>query len=122
MKAYWFYQSHHPDPEDPQVIVFASSHKEARKHARFFTDFYDPDDIHGERLPKADEYAPEGNEPNYLKDVVILRKLGWQMSDDEMCVSCGLYEMGEVAPVCQECGGCSECGHSNDCYFVKGKK
>src|SRR5690625_3595399 len=120
----WFAGARRPFEYTHTDIVFANSHKEARKTVwarRWQTQEecgFEFTSLKLYRKPEHDQLAT-GSEPYVVTDRETLRGLGWQCEGDNRCGSCGLAEWDGKYPVCQECSQCIECGCLDDCESAK---
>lgn len=122
----WFAGDRNPYEHQFVDVVFARSHKDAKRivwgHGDMIGDECDGDYLRLRltRKPEFDELAdfnltPYGELGYVPRDHAILRKMRFCMDGDNTCSSCGLAEFDGRWPVCPECHQCPDCGHDDDC-------
>ena len=103
-------------------VCFAGSTKEAKsfmwKRSHRLSDECDGDymDVRVNRSKENDKFLDKSESTPYLvSDSATLRQMGWRNEDDAICAHCGMAEMGDEFPVCEQCESCGECGHDDEC-------
>lgn len=97
--------------ENPAVVVFATSHREARHHWRWVNNIERYIDVRAKRAPDADCYADEPGYSRCARSSIVERAAGLR-DDNRTCDTCGLGQFHDLTEsrVCEDCGQCGECG------------